>query len=167
MAVRPSEKPAAARVTDAHDGELVVFLIGMRINRWRAVRQWWPVVMAMPKMLRELFADPESGLLGARTMVGGGLREITLVQYWTDADRLIAYAGAADREHRPAWQAFNRNARAAEAVGIWHETYLVPAGRHESVYVNMPAYGLGQASGTQPVGPRGEHAAQRLNRSAE
>ncbi|MDH6134397.1 hypothetical protein P3T37_003800 [Kitasatospora sp. MAA4] len=163
-----SAQPNRSRVTDTHDGEVVVFLIGMRINRLRAVRQWWPTALAMPRMLKELFADPGSGLLGARTMVGGGFREITVVQYWKDADHLLAYAGAADRAHRPAWQAFNRQARSNNgAVGIWHETYVVPAGAHETVYVNMRPFGLGQASGTQPVASRGEHAAQRLNPAAE
>ncbi|WP_051966224.1 DUF4188 domain-containing protein [Kitasatospora mediocidica] len=157
-----------SRVTDAHDGGVVVFLIGMRINRLRAVRRWWPVAQAMPAMLRELFADPDAGLLGARTMVGGGLREITVVQYWKDADHLLAYATAADRKHRPAWQAFNRQARSsAGAVGIWHETYVVPAGGHESVYVAMPPFGLGKAAGIQPVASRGEAAAQRLDRPAQ
>ncbi|CAM5694173.1 hypothetical protein SANTM175S_00904 [Streptomyces antimycoticus] len=31
-------------------------------------------------------------------------------------------------------------------VGFWHETYAVPAGAHEAVYVNMPAFGLGKAT---------------------
>ncbi|MFD5920009.1 DUF4188 domain-containing protein [Kitasatospora sp. NPDC058201] len=156
------------RTTDAHEGGVVVFLIGMRINRWRAVRQWWPTFKAMPAMLRELAKDPDSGMAGFRVVVGGGLREITLIQYWRDADRLLAYASAADRHHRPAWQAFNRRARAASAadrapgVGIWHETFQVPAGGHESVYVGMPSFGLGQAFGTQLVGKRGDTAAQRL-----
>jgi Domain of unknown function (DUF4188) len=36
------------------DGELVVFLIGMRINRlWKCIK-WLPVARAMPRMIREL-----------------------------------------------------------------------------------------------------------------
>ena len=31
------------------DGEFVVFLIGMRINKPWKVRAWWPVFGAMPK----------------------------------------------------------------------------------------------------------------------
>ncbi|MEY9967060.1 hypothetical protein ABIA33_005125 [Streptacidiphilus sp. MAP12-16] len=161
------------RATDANNGEVVVFMIGMRIHRWRALRQWWPAFTAMPGMLKELAADPNSGVAGFRLMIGGGLREITLVQYWKDTDRLLAYAAAADQQHRPAWQAFNQRARASAtrghkpAMGIWHETYAVPAGRHETVYVNMPPYGLGQAFGTQPVAARGERAAQRLGQAED
>ena len=36
-------------------------------------------------------------------------------------------------------------------VGIWHETYLVGEGRHESVYVNMPPFGLGRAGQLVPA----------------
>ncbi|WP_346779682.1 DUF4188 domain-containing protein [Streptomyces sp. S3(2020)] len=47
-------------------------------------------------------------------------------------------------------------------VGICHETFIVPAGSYESVYVDMPAYGLAAATGVVPVGRRGDTAAQRL-----
>jgi hypothetical protein len=42
------------RMTHDYDGELVVFLIGMRINKpWRP-DLWLPVFGAMPAMLAEL-----------------------------------------------------------------------------------------------------------------
>ncbi len=31
-------------------------------------------------------------------------------------------------------------------VGIWHETYLVPAGQYEAVYSGMPLFGLAKAA---------------------
>ena len=34
---------------------LVVFLIGMRINKWWKIHQWLPVFLAMPKMIKELY----------------------------------------------------------------------------------------------------------------
>src|SRR5436305_14724837 len=43
-----------------------------------------------------------------------------------------------------------------------HETYLAGPGRHEAIYVNMPAFGLARAGGYRPVATRGERAAQRL-----
>ena len=49
----------AGRWTHDHDGGVVVFLIGARINKPLAVRRWWPVISAMPRMLREL---KESGV---------------------------------------------------------------------------------------------------------
>ncbi|MBB1259476.1 DUF4188 domain-containing protein [Streptomyces alkaliterrae] len=150
------------RTTAAAEGEITVFLIGMRINNLLALRSWFPVFRAMPGMLRELSQDKESGLLGYRVL-RGGLRDIYLVQYWSSHEKLLAYASAPDRRHRPAWAAFNRRIRAGRGkVGFWHETYVVPPGRYESVYVSMPAFGLGAATGVIPVGRRGETAAQRL-----
>ena len=36
------------------EGDFVVFLIGMRINKPWMVHRWWPVFTAMPRMIREL-----------------------------------------------------------------------------------------------------------------
>ncbi|MDP9435824.1 MAG: DUF4188 domain-containing protein [Actinomycetota bacterium] len=47
------------RTTVVSPDDVVVLLIGMRVNRWRDVRAWLPVAAAMPLMLRELErADP-------------------------------------------------------------------------------------------------------------
>ncbi len=147
------------RMTHAHDGALVVFLIGMRVNKpWRP-DLWLPTFAAMPRMLRELATDPASGLLGFRTVVGAG--GPTVIQWWESAEKLDAYASRPDAEHRPAWTAFNQRARKAPgAVGIWHETYVVE--RAESIYVGMPVTGLGRATSLVPVGRHAERAAARL-----
>jgi hypothetical protein len=152
----------AGRWTHEHDGGgVVVFLIGMRVNRLRAVRSWWPVAQAMPRMLAELRADPALGLLGVTSTVQG--RGALSVQYWRDLESLLAYAHGSDHEHRPAWRAFNQLAReAGGAVGIWHETLVVPAGAHESVYVDMPEQGLPAALGGHPVEPSRSSTRDRL-----
>ncbi|MBH1933951.1 DUF4188 domain-containing protein [Streptomyces sp. AV19] len=140
------------RVTAAVDGDVVVFLIGMRVNRWRSVRHWLPVLTAMPRMLKELERDPESGMLGYRVLTSGP-REYMVIQYWESREKLLAYAHDRGRAHRPAWAAFNRRAReGAGRVGIWHETYEVPAGASESVYSGMPGYGLGAVYGVRGLG---------------
>ncbi|MFJ1643722.1 DUF4188 domain-containing protein [Streptomyces sp. NPDC088258] len=155
-------KPIEGRMTARAEGETTVFLIGMRINKFRSPRDWWPVARAMPRMLRELSREKGSGLIGARTLIGGP-RLVYVVQYWDSKEKLLAYASAADGAHRPAWAAFNRRMRAGKGgVGFWHETYVVPAGSYESVYVDMPEFGLGKATGVMPVGRRGERAAERL-----
>ncbi|MBL1085070.1 DUF4188 domain-containing protein [Streptomyces actinomycinicus] len=159
------DKLVEGRMTAAHEGGVVVFLIGMRINSFTAVRSWWPVAKAMGPMLAELRSDPDSGLLGFKTL-RGGLREAYLVQYWESQEKLLAYASAPDRQHHPAWAAFNRRLREGKGkVGFWHETYVVPAGAHETIYMNMPAYGLGEVAGVVPVGRRGDRAAARLRAS--
>ena len=147
------------RMTHDYDGDLVVFLIGMRINKpWRP-DLWLPVFFAMPAMLAELSKDKDSGLLGYRLTFGAG--GPLLVQYWDSHEKLYGYAGDRNAAHRPAWAAFNRRARKAPgAVGIWHETYLVE--RAESVYAGMPVSGLAAATTSVPVARRGETAAERL-----
>ena len=85
-----------------------------------------------------------------------------MVQYWRSFDQLHAYAHANDLNHLPAWAAFNRRARGNTAVGIFHETYLVPAGRYECIHVNMPRRGLLRAGEPVPITPRTEDARQRL-----
>jgi len=129
------------RLTARLDGEYVVFLIGMRINRWWKVWQWLRVAFAMPRMLRELKEKPEMGLLGYEQWPG---RTFILVQYWRSMDQLMAYAKNRDAHHMPAWRAFNKLVGTNGDVGIWHETYRVRPGDYENIYVNMPPFGLGK-----------------------
>ena len=138
----------AGRTTHRYSGELVVFLIGMNINRpWR-LDLWLPVFLAMAKMLAELSRDPQSGLLGYRLTFGAGGPVVT--QYWSSHDKLYAYASASEAQHRPAWAAFNRRARRAPgAVGIFHETFRVD--HAESLYSQMPAGGLAKATASVPA----------------
>ena len=129
----------AKRMTVEFDGDFVVFLIGMRINKPWKVHKWLPVFLTMPRLLKELSQRPESGFLGA-TM---GFPAI--IQYWRSFDHLEAYARDKDLSHWPAWVAFNKRIGGSRGdVGIWHETYKVAAGQYEAVYSGMPAFGLGK-----------------------
>lgn len=151
------------RVCAEVEGEVVVFLIGMRINRLWKVWKWLPVLRAMSRMLTELASHPELGLLSARGHLG--LRGPFSVQYWKSAEHLRAFAHAADKTHLPAWQAFNRSVGTGGDVGIWHETYVVPPGHLESIYLNMPRFGLGLAGAVFPAKGDRANAAKRLARA--
>jgi hypothetical protein len=145
---------------------VTVFNVGVRINRIRSVRQWLPVVRAMGPMLRELFTHRELGMLGAKTFWSG--RTIMVVSYWRSFEALEHYARADDGTHRPAWTAFYRRSKAAPgAVGIFHETFVVAPGAIESLYVDVPAFGLGGAVGTIPVSGSLEGARGRKDRTVE
>jgi hypothetical protein len=129
------------RVTAKIDGDFVVFLIGMRVNRPWKLHKWLPVFLAMPRMIRELEARPESGFLGHISSFG------VIVQYWRSFEHLEAYARDHDQLHWPAWVDFNqRVGRSRGDVGIWHETYRVRQGEYECVYSGMPPFGLAKAS---------------------
>ena len=148
------------RMTVELEGDFVVFLIGMRINRPWQIWQWLPVIQAMPRMLIELAKHPEMGLLAARSHFG--FPNVMVVQYWRSFDHLVTYASNKDAEHFPAWVAFNKHTGSNGAVGIWHETYRVAAGQSEAIYVNMPAYGLGKAGTLVPATGRKSTAAGRI-----
>ena len=148
------------RYTAQIEGDFVVFLIGMRFNRIFLIHKWLPVVRAMPRMLKELFQCPELGMLEARTFLSG--RTLMVVQYWRSFEHLHAYAHARDKAHLPAWAEFNRRVGGNGAVGIFHESYLVPAGGYECVYANMPRFGLAKAGEMVPAVGRLQSAKSRL-----
>ncbi len=135
------------RMTVKMEGGFVVFLIGMRINRLWKIHKWWPVVAAMPKMLKELKSKPasETGFLGAEFSLG------TIVQYWRSFEQLEAYAKDRNSLHYPAWKEFNTKIKSNGDVGIWHETYKVHAGDYECIYNNMPPKGLGKVGELIPI----------------
>ena len=155
----------AGRFTAAHRGPITVFVIGMRINRLHRIDKWLPVWRAMGPMIAELSANPESGFLGAETL-RSGLRMIVLLQYWRSFTHLEAYATDRRQSHLPAWKAFYRKANSGEAVGIFHETYCVDPGCWETVYGNMPGFGLGRVSGLSPAEGARNKARRRMAATA-
>ncbi|MEU6841547.1 DUF4188 domain-containing protein [Streptomyces sp. NPDC046716] len=149
------------RTTADAEGDVVVFLIGMRINRFWAVHHWLPVFCAMPMMLRELGRDRGLGLLH-HVLLTASPRTYYVVQYWESKEKLLAYAAAPSRRHQPWWARMNRYARRSRGhVGLWHETYVVPAGSYETIYADMPPHGLARAHGVRPLGD-GVQARDRL-----
>ena len=140
-------------------GDFVVFLIGMRINQPWMVHKWLPVARAMPRMIRELYGRPELGFLHAEAWFA---RTVVLIQYWRSMDQLMAYAKDRDAAHLPAWAAFNRAVGTSGSVGIWHETYAATPGSYESIYVNMPPFGLGRAGTLHAATRRRDSARGRL-----
>ena len=142
--------------------EFVVFLIGMRVNQWWRPDLWLPVALAMQRMLRELGARPAAGLLGVES---GGLGNPTVsIQYWRSAEQLMAYATDKTGEHFPAWAAFQAKVAGTGAVGIWHETYVVR--EYETIYHNMPRFGLGAVGELEPATGARAGARARLSASA-
>jgi hypothetical protein len=120
------DEHAPSATTANVEGGFAVFLIGMRINAWWRPDLWLPVLLSMGRMVRELRAHPEFGLLGVAPT--GFSNPILLVQYWKSADHLLRFASQRDAQHLPAWSDYNRRVRSTRAVGVWHETYVVEAG---------------------------------------
>jgi hypothetical protein len=160
------------------DGDFVVFLIGMRINKPWKLHKWLPVARAMGPMLRVLSrnsasarselaspaarspGDKDLGLLGFTSWFSpnGPL----LVQYWRSFEQLEAFARDTSLPHHAAWREYNRRVGTDGDVGVWHETYQVSSGRYETIYANMPMLGLMSVGAAVPVGRRGDTAAERI-----
>jgi hypothetical protein len=156
----------AGRYTAQADEPFVIFLIGMRINRFFAFRKWIPTALAMGPMLRTLYQHPEKGFLGGHTLLSW--RGITQVQYWRSFDHLEQFARNHDDPHWVAWQRFSRAVGYQDgSVGIWHESYLVEPGHYEVVYGNMPIFGLAAATTHVPARGRLETARRRLSGDSE
>jgi len=153
------------RYTAQSEQPFVVFLIGMRINKFWALSSWMRVARAMPPMIAELRRNPELGMLHAEFLLYW--RGVAVLQYWRSFEQLHAYAHARNAAHLPAWAEFNRRIGANGVVGIWHETYAVSPGQYECIYANMPRFGLAAAVGHAKVTSRLDTARSRMGKPEE
>jgi hypothetical protein len=145
------------RYTVRLDKPVVLFLIGMRINRLRTLPRWLWFMKTMPRMLKELESRPDSGLLWYRNYISPP--NLIVQQYWESFDKLLGYSSDKTSAHVPAWDRYLRELMNDGSVGIWHETYLIEPGKFECVYGNMPVFGL--AATGQHVKAEGRLAAAK------
>ncbi len=146
------------RMTAELEGDFVVFLIGMRVNKWWKIHKWLPVVLAMPKMLKEISIHKELGCLGFQQGF------TTIIQYWRSFEHLEAYARNNNKEHFPEWVKFNKRVGSNGDVGIWHETFKVTDGNYECIYNNMPLFGLAKASKAVAISGKKDSANGRMGK---
>jgi Domain of unknown function (DUF4188) len=158
-------KVIPGRFTAQTDEPFVVFIIGMRVNTFFAFRKWIATAMAMGPMIRTLYEHPEKGFLGAQTLISW--RGVTTIQYWRSFEDLEKFARDKDDPHLEAWRKFNKTIGSDGSVGIFHETFLVDAGRYEALYGNMPVTGLASATKHIPAVGKRETARRRLGGDSE
>ena len=150
------------RMTAELDGDFVVFLIGARLNNKLQIARSLIDLggrRGMKHMLDYLVAHPQKGLLAYE------MGFPTIVQYWRSFEHLEAFAKDKDDPHLDVWRRYWRRVGRSGRTGIWHETYLVQAGAFETVYNNMPPYGLGLAGSLEPAIGALKTARTRLGRS--
>ncbi len=150
------------RYTAQMEGSFVLFIIGMRINYFWRIHQWLPVAMAMPPLVKALEKDPAKGYLHGEFF--RYKRGAAWVQYWKSFEDLERFARSPEEPHLAAWQMFNRKVSVNGSVGIWHETYRVESGQSESIYNNMPVFGLAKAGRHVPADAAYETARRRSGR---
>jgi len=153
------QKIFEGRYTTENSEDLVIFLIGMRINKWWAIHKWFPVFIAMPGMIRELYQNKDLGFISMESFFG--FRTTVMIQYWRSTEELLSYAKG--HKHLTAWKNFNQKVGNNNSVGIYHETYQVRKGEYESVFGNMPLYGLGKAAKRIPITANINAAKRRLS----
>jgi hypothetical protein len=150
------------RYTAHLDGDFVVFLIGARINSWRKLLRLGWIGQANSAMYRVLEANPKYGYLGGEAFTRNFFRESINITYWRSYEHLEQFARNQNDPHLETWRRFNREIANDGSFGIWHETYLVKAGNYETVYGNMPRFGLAKATAHLPMTGRKQTARGRL-----
>ncbi|WP_426997902.1 DUF4188 domain-containing protein [Pseudarthrobacter sp. N5] len=148
---------------DLERESVTVFLIGMRANRWWKLGTVARVAAAMPRMLRHLANNPASGMLGCEQWFG---RTTVLLSYWESPEHLRKFAADSESPHLEPWRRFMKELAGRGDIGVWHETYQVPAAGVEVVYNGMPLFGLAKATTHVPIGTGSNTAKQRMGRPA-
>lgn len=150
------------RYTARIEGDFVVFLIGARVNAWNKIGKLAWIGQANNAMYQVLASKPEYGYLGGEMFNRDFFRESITISYWRSYEHLEQFARSKDDPHLEAWRRFNREIANDGSFGIWHETYLVKAGNYETVYGNMPRFGLAKAAEHLPMVGRKQTARGRL-----
>jgi hypothetical protein len=152
----------SGRFTAQTNEPFVVFLIGMRVNKFWSLSKWIPVAQAMSPMLKTLYENPEKGFLGGENFFRFSPVTTLLLSYWHSFEDLENFARSPSEPHLEAWKTFNKSVGTDGSVGIWHETYCVDAGKYEAVYANMSKFGLAAATEHVPAIGKKETARRRL-----
>jgi len=122
--------------------DLVIIYLGMRANSVGGIK----TLASFGPQIRKAVADKPDGLLLHENLVfsmlppHAGMRE-----YWRDFDSLEKWARSG--VHSRWWKTFLRN---RGGTGFWHETYL-RGGQIESVYIDMPPFGLSKFGDREPA----------------
>ena len=139
--------PDGTPATTPASQPVVVFLLWARNNHPLGILApgWKTVGETLASMITALDTHAETfGFLGMThwnsandVAVGSGA---LYVCYFRDVAGLHAFAHSP--HHRTPWDWWNRHHRELRHISIAHESYAVPRGAWESVYINSPLEGL-------------------------
>ncbi len=152
------------RYTAEVNRDFVVFIIGMRVNKWWLFHKWLPVAVAMPKMLIKLARNKSLGMLGAESFFRLFPITTVLISYWESFEHLDKFASDKTLPHAAAWSKYMRSVGSSGTVGIYHETYKVNRSDFETVYGNMPKFGLAVAFDHVPISKISNEARNRFKK---
>ncbi|WP_434530111.1 DUF4188 domain-containing protein (plasmid) [Haloarcula sp. NS06] len=132
------------------DGECVIYINGMRLNKLRALPKYLHAGLEAGRMFKRLEADPDSGFLGYLPAYMG-LRSGAAIQYWRSLEDIRRFARDPDGPHIPAWKWYNEEIGNNGELGFWAELYVVKDGSFETFYRNVPPTGLGEHGTLVPM----------------
>lgn len=145
--------------------DVVVFLIGTRYNHPYGLLapNAEKVANYFTQMVSDLEEHPdEFGFLGATTWMNtraASKNEIMVVCYFRSVEGLHSFAHA--DYHLKGWNWWNKEFHKMPHITIFHETYRVPAGNWESIYVNSKISGLQSTIFKVPEEGTGKEVYQR------
>ncbi|KAI2791781.1 hypothetical protein POX_c04660 [Penicillium oxalicum] len=103
------------------------------------------IVDSFDRMMREMHADPETaGLLGLSTFLKqeqAAGNELLNIFYLRDYKALHRFAYG--DSHMKGVKYFRKITETCPHIGIFHETFVVPRGHWEAIYINSEPTGLG------------------------
>lgn len=140
----------ADRMATDIDGEFVIYINGMRLNKLRAVHKYFLAGLKAAKMFEELERDPDSGFLGYLPAYMG-LRSGAAIQYWRSLEDIRRFARDPDDLHVPAWRWYNEEVGNDGELGFWAELYVIEDGNYETFYRNVRPVGLGEIGELVPM----------------
>jgi hypothetical protein len=144
----------------------VVFLIGSRVNNWRAVFSSPRTLMQFGMFAVKSFeaADVKKGMLHEERY-GNPITGSVIVQYWASFDDLMEF-GLKNPEHSESFKQYYQAVDRNQMITIWHETYVVQD--YECVYNNTHPIHLAAVPGVELVEIQGrekihlKHGKERL-----
>lgn len=146
------------------EDEFLFFIIELQVHKLWRFRKWYPAVQGMNRMLAELIAEKEYGLLSFEYYFA--FRRQLFIMYWRSYEHMHNWALNKDATHIAGWRMLNKLMKDyPDIIGFWHESYVVQPYQYESFYRNVPTVGLGRAGELLPVKGGMKTAAARLRES--
>jgi Domain of unknown function (DUF4188) len=122
--------------------DLVVIYLGQRVNSLRGLKT---LVSFRAKISKSVDAQPDGLLLHENVLCSVIPPHSGMRQYWRDFDSLERWARSLP--HKAWWQEFLRD---SGGTGFWHEAYF-RGGQVESVYMDVPAFGMSKFAPVKPA----------------
>jgi Monooxygenase af470-like len=135
-------RPVRTTVDLSEYPDLVVIYLGQRVNSLRGLKT---LLSFGAKISKSVDAQPDGLLLHENVLYSLIPPHSGMRQYWRDFDSLERWARSLP--HKAWWQAFLRD---SGGTGFWHEAYF-RGGQVESVYIDMPAFGLSKFAPLKPA----------------